>query len=98
MIVINTLTIPVVTYIFNIIDWTLDEIEKIDTDHRNRKKWYLKITAVPVIVRSLSRIKKETDKHIYKIPEIQTLWNFLSPKESIINVREKRHPKETTKR
>ena len=38
--------------------------------------WYLKTTTVPVILGALGMIKKETDKHIYKIPGSPNLYEI----------------------
>ena len=39
-----------------------------DLKTKTEKIWHLKNTRVPVIVGELGMIKKETDKHINKIP------------------------------
>ena len=60
---------------------------------------------MPVMVGALGMIKKETDKHIKKIPgcasfcvyKKSTLQNCSSSLESTINVTEKYYPKEAAK-
>ena len=59
-----------------------------------KKMWQLKTTTIPVIVGALGMIKKETDKHIKKIPYCPRLYEIL--KKFPFNVTEKCHQKLAT--
>ena len=77
-----------------------------DLEIEIEKMWHLKTTTVPVILIALGIIKKETNKHINKIPgspslyEIQkndTLLNYSFPYENTMYLTDEYRPKEAVK-
>ena len=93
-------------------DISVNEYDKIskykELKIESEKIWHLRTISVPVIVGALGQTKKETDKHINKITcrsqsiwntkKYRTLKNCSSPKECTINVTEKYHKKESSKK